>query len=77
MAAGNSAAPHGLNVEGLRRRGFSADALLTLKRAYRTLYKSGLLLEEARVRLEEDAETHPEIRPILDFLAVSKRGIIR
>ncbi|MDR0378734.1 MAG: acyl-ACP--UDP-N-acetylglucosamine O-acyltransferase [Candidatus Accumulibacter sp.] len=77
MAAGNAATPRGINAEGLKRRGFSADALLALKRAYRTLYKSGLRLEEARVKLEEDAGTHPEIQPILDFLAVSKRGIIR
>jgi UDP-N-acetylglucosamine acyltransferase len=77
MAAGNSAAPHGINVEGLKRRGFPAEALLTLKRAYRTLYKSGLMLEEARAKLQEEAKAHPEIQPILDFLAVSKRGIIR
>ena len=77
MAAGNSATPYGINVEGLKRRGFSADALMTLKRAYRTLYKSGLTLEEARTKLEEEAKEHPEIQPILDFLAVSKRGIIR
>lgn len=77
MAAGNSASPYGINAEGLKRRGFSSDALMALKRAYRTLYKSGLMLEEARARLEEDAKEHPEIQPILDFLAVSKRGIIR
>jgi UDP-N-acetylglucosamine acyltransferase len=77
MAAGNSATPFGINVEGLKRRGFSAEALLGLKRAYRTLYKSGLTLEEARAKLEEDAKTCPEIQPILDFLTVSKRGIIR
>ena len=77
MAAGNSATPYGINAEGLKRRGFSAEALMALKRAYRTLYKSGLMLEEARAKLEEDAKTHPEIQPILDFLAVSKRGIIR
>ncbi len=77
MAAGNSAAPYGINVEGLKRRGFSPEALMTLKRAYRTLYKSGLTLEEARTKLEEEAKDHPEIQPILDFLAVSKRGIIR
>jgi UDP-N-acetylglucosamine acyltransferase len=77
MAAGNSAAPYGINVEGLKRRGFSADSLTVLKRAYRTLYKSGLMLEEARARLGEEAKAHPEIQPILDFLAVSKRGIIR
>ena len=77
MAAGNSATPHGINVEGLKRRGFSAESLAVLKRAYRTLYKSGLMLEEARARLQEEARAHPEIQPILDFLAVSKRGIIR
>jgi UDP-N-acetylglucosamine acyltransferase len=77
MAAGNPAVPHGINVEGLKRRNFSAEALLGLKRAYRTLYKSGLMLEEARAKLEEDAGVHPEIQLILDFLAVSKRGIIR
>ena len=77
MAAGNSASPYGINAEGLKRRGFSPEALMALKRAYRTLYKSGLMLEEARAKLEEDAKTHPEVQPILDFLAVSKRGIIR
>ena len=77
MAAGNSASPYGINAEGLKRRGFSPDSLLVLKRAYRTLYKSGLMLDEARAKLEEDVKTHPEIQPILDFLAVSKRGIIR
>ena len=78
MAAGNSATPYGINAEGLKRRGFSPDALMVLKRAYRTLYKSGLTLDEAKAKLEEDAKTHPaEIQPILDFLAASKRGIIR
>ena len=78
MAAGNNATPYGINAEGLKRRGFSPDALMVLKRAYRTLYKSGLTLDEAKAKLEEDAKMHPaEIQPILDFLAVSKRGIIR
>ncbi|MFB0936820.1 MAG: acyl-ACP--UDP-N-acetylglucosamine O-acyltransferase [Propionivibrio sp.] len=77
MAAGNSASPYGINAEGLKRRGFSSEALLGLKRAYRTLYKSGLTLEEARSKLEEDVRACPEIQPILDFLSVSKRGIIR
>ena len=77
MAAGNSAQPYGINVEGLKRRGFSADSLLALKRAYRTLYKSGLLLDEARQKLAEDAKTQPDVQRIVDFLDVSKRGIIR
>ena len=77
MAAGNTASPYGINAEGLKRRGFSPDALLALKRAYRTLYKSGLMLEEARAKLEEEVKVNAELQPILDFLAVSKRGIIR
>lgn len=77
MAAGNTAQPYGINVEGLKRRGFSADALLALKRAYRTLYKSGLLLEEAKAKLKEHARTQPDVQRFVDFLEVSKRGIIR
>ena len=77
MAAGNTAQPYGINVEGLKRRGFSADALLSLKRAYRTLYKSGLRLEEARAKLVEAAQTQPEIQLFVDFLDLSRRGIIR
>lgn len=77
MAAGNTASPFGINAEGLKRRGFSPDALLALKRAYRTLYKSGLMLDEARAKLQDEALLHPEVQPLVDFLAVSKRGIIR
>ena len=77
MAAGNTATPYGINVEGLKRRGFSADSITALKRAYRTLYKSGLLLEEAKLKLAEDAKTQPDVQRFVDFLAISKRGIIR
>jgi len=77
MAAGNSAQPYGINVEGLKRRGFNADALTALKRAYRTLYKSGLMLEEAKAKLVEDAKTARDVQAFVDFLETSKRGIIR
>lgn len=77
LAAGNSASPYGINSEGLKRRGFSPETLMGLKRAYRTIYKSGLTLEEAREKLATMVVDTPEIQPILDFLAVSKRGIIR
>ena len=43
-AAGNPTAPHGINSEGLKRRGFSNAAVMAIKRAYKTLYKSGLTL---------------------------------
>jgi UDP-N-acetylglucosamine acyltransferase len=77
MAAGNMAKPFGINNEGLKRRGFTPDTILELKRAYRTLYRSGLPLEEAKRRLEAQCAKCPDVKPILDFLAASKRGIIR
>ena len=77
MVAGNTAQPYGIHVEGLKRRGFTSEAITELKRAYRTLYKSGLLLEEAKVKLAEQAKTQPDVQLMVDFLETSKRGIIR
>ena len=77
MAAGQPAAPHGLNSEGLKRRGFSAEALSALKRAYKTLYRDGNTLPEAQEKLAHDADAHPEIRELLAFLSRAERGIIR
>ena len=75
--AGTPTAPHGINSEGLKRRGFGPEALSALKRAYKTLYKSGLSLDAARSAIAEQAETVPELRPLADFLAIQGRGIIR
>jgi len=77
MAAGNTASPYGINVEGLKRRGFHADAITALKRAYRVLYKSGLMLEEAKEKLIEIAAEQPDVQRFIDFLEASRRGIIR
>jgi UDP-N-acetylglucosamine acyltransferase len=76
-ASGNPVRPYGLNTEGLRRRGFSADALVALKRAYRTLYRSGLTLDEAKAELAGQAADVPEVRRFVDFLGVAGRGIVR
>ena len=76
-AAGNMAKPFGINSEGLRRRGFSADDINALKRAYRTLYRSGLTLEDARRELEAQIKNCSSVKEITSFLADSKRGIIR
>lgn len=75
--AGNPAKPHGINSEGLRRRGFSTEAIAAVKRAYRALYRSGLRLEEARERVAEIAEVFPEVRLFDDFIAESGRGFVR
>jgi len=77
MAAGHMASPYGINSEGLRRRGFSAQTIQAIKRAYRTLYRSGLALADAKRELEAQAGACPEVRPLLEFLSKSKRGIIR
>jgi UDP-N-acetylglucosamine acyltransferase len=76
-AAGNTAKPFGINSEGLKRRGFAPEAIACIKSAYRTLYRAGLQLEEARAELQKMAETSPEIVPLVEFLAGSRRGIIR
>ncbi|HRP96248.1 MAG TPA: acyl-ACP--UDP-N-acetylglucosamine O-acyltransferase [Rhodocyclaceae bacterium] len=75
--AGNPASPHGINSEGLRRRGFSAEAIAAIKRAYRALYRSGLSLDEARQRVGEIAASTPEVRPFSEFIASSARGLVR
>ncbi|MEO8135347.1 MAG: acyl-ACP--UDP-N-acetylglucosamine O-acyltransferase [Betaproteobacteria bacterium] len=77
MASGNSAVPHGVNTEGLKRRGFSAEAITAIRRAYKTLYKSGLLFSEAKGQLEAESVQFPELRPLVDFLAAAGRGIVR
>ena len=75
--AGNPARPYGINSEGLKRRGFPGAALSGLKTAYRTLYRSGLALEEARRQLEEQAQACPEVRLLVEFLGQSSRGLLR
>ena len=76
-AAGYDAKPHGINAEGLKRRGFSAESILQIKRAYKALYRNGLTLEEAKIELAAMQGSTPEIALLTDFLNVSTRGIIR
>jgi UDP-N-acetylglucosamine acyltransferase len=76
-AAGNPAQPHGINSEGLKRRGFSGPVVMQLKRAYKALYKQGLSLAEARQQLVGLARDCAEVEPILAFLETTTRGIIR
>ena len=75
--AGNPAKPHGINSEGLRRRGYASDAISAVKRAYRVLYRSGLSLEDARAEILEIASRQSEVLPFSEFIASSSRGIVR
>jgi UDP-N-acetylglucosamine acyltransferase len=76
-AAGNTARPYGINSEGMKRRGFAPDAVAAIKAAYKTLYKSGLTLDQAREVLAAQAGLHAEVGLFLDFLRDSRRGIVR
>lgn len=76
-ASGNPARPYGINAEGLQRRGYSAARLAALKRAYKTLYRSGFSLDEAANELRAQLGASPELKPLIEFLAAPGRGIIR
>lgn len=77
MITGNTARPCGLNREGLRRHGFSADRINNLRQAYRILYRDGLMLNEAIERLTELAEENQDIEHFVSFIKESERGITR
>jgi len=76
-AAGYEAKPHGINAEGLKRRGFSSESILQIKRAYKALYRNGLTLDEAKIELATMQKNTPEIKLLTDFLNISTRGIVR
>lgn len=76
-AAGNHAHPAGINSEGLRRRGFDAEQISRIKRAYKQIYRQGLSLEDAKATITEAAADAPELALFVDFFARAKRGIIR
>ena len=77
MVAGNPALPHAVNSEGLKRRGFNEVQIRNIRDAYRILYRSELKLAEAMEKLRALAETQPELRSFVDFIAASTRSIVR
>ena len=77
VAAGNRAQPHGINVKGLRRRDFSEEDIIALKRAYKILYRSELSLKKAREQMREELGDYPAVAELVSFLQGSGRGIIR
>jgi len=77
MVSGHMAKPHGLNSEGLRRRGFSADSINYLKKAYKFIYRSGLTLEQATEKLETMGGECDEVNQLLMFIKGVTRGIVR
>ncbi|MEH6570802.1 MAG: acyl-ACP--UDP-N-acetylglucosamine O-acyltransferase [Halioglobus sp.] len=66
-----------INTEGLRRRGFSSEAISQLRRAFKILYRQGLTIDIALERLELMLRDTPEIQVLIDSIRASERGIVR
>jgi len=77
MVAGNPAVPHGVNSEGLRRRGFSEEQIRNIRDAYRIIYRTDLKLAEALAQLAPLAQAQTEIRAFVDFIRSSTRSLVR
>ncbi|HBK45359.1 MAG TPA: acyl-[acyl-carrier-protein]--UDP-N-acetylglucosamine O-acyltransferase [Xanthomonadaceae bacterium] len=69
--------PRGINSEGLKRRGFDAERIAAIKRAYRTLYVAGLPLAEAKLQLAEQAKSSDDVKGLLEFIDSAERPLLR
>jgi UDP-N-acetylglucosamine acyltransferase len=85
IVSGPIAEPHGLNAEGLKRRGFSPEAITALRQAYKLLYKQNLSFEDAIKAIADlaaekqttETESAEKLNIFHDFIAASQRGIAR
>lgn len=77
LVSGNTAKPYGLNVRGLKKRGFSEETIKALRTAYKIIYRSEKNIVMAVSELGELAQKFPEVQNFIDFITESERGIIR
>lgn len=77
VAQGDRAKMMGLNLVGLKRRGFSKETIRGIKQAYRLLFRAGLRMEEALRQIEDDLDPTPELQHFIQFIKDSQRGIAR
>jgi len=77
MVAGTPAVPKGINLEGLKRRGFTLAQVSAVKAAYKALYRSGLKLNEATDELKQLAVTEHVVQAFVDFLPRVTRSLVR
>jgi UDP-N-acetylglucosamine acyltransferase len=77
LCSGNYAKLYGLNLIGLKRRGFKEETISALKKAYRIIFRSSLLLKVAIEKIKNEVEDLPEIRQFVEFIEKSERGICR
>ena len=77
IVVGERAKLHGLNLTGLKRHNFSAEAIREIKSAYKILFRSGLTISKAIEKTEKDGLNSPEVAHLIDFIQNSERGITR
>ena len=77
IAEGNKAKTHGINVVGLKRRGFTEEEVEIIKDAYRIVFRSKLMLNDAITSLEENYGSDKNIKYFIEFIKNSERGICR
>lgn len=77
LVAGNKAITHGINIRGLRRRGFSKEDIAELKRVYKVIYRSGQTMQAALQEIDSRAWETPHVASLVEFIRSSKRGVIR
>jgi len=77
LAAGQPAEPRAVNIEGLKRRGFTEEQVRAIRNGFRALYRSDLRLEEATAQLQKMAAEHPVLDIFASFPAGSRRGLAR
>ncbi len=77
IAQGNHATPFGVNIEGLKRRGFDKESIDIIRKIYHLIYRSEKTLEEVKSQIAELAAAQPVIQLFNDFFTNSTRGIIR
>lgn len=77
IAQGDRAKTVGLNLVGLKRRGFSEEVLRAIKQAYKIIFRSGLRQEEALQKIAVEVTSSPELAVFVEFIKNSQRGVAR
>jgi len=77
LVSGNTAKPSGLNREGLKRHGFDSDTINILRKAYKAIYREGLILKDALNVLSELSAESEKVELMRSFISSSERGIVR
>jgi len=77
LTVGNRAVSHGVNIVGLKRKGYPQETIDGIKRCYMTLFRSKLLLDDAVAKVEAESGSIAEVQYFLEFVRSSKRGVAR